>query len=229
MVLAVLATWRMTHLLAREDGPGDLIFRVRAWLGQGVAAKLMDCFYCLSLWIAAPAALFVSRRAIEWIFTWLALSGALVCWNVSERSRWSLNGPRIRQREKSTMCCGQKRSQLQSSPAPAGTRSVPQRASVSSHPRGGLGQSPGSAGQQLQIASPIPVGEKQIRTIEAQAAGRTSTPQIYIGVRYLANSPVRVCGAISGVSYEFSGSAPIQRVDARDASALLSTRFFRRI
>ncbi|MFZ0584384.1 MAG: hypothetical protein WAN72_03425 [Candidatus Acidiferrales bacterium] len=75
MVLAVLATWRMTHLLAREDGPGDLIFRVRAWLGQGVAAKLMDCFYCLSLWIAAPAALFVSRRAIEWIFTWLALSG----------------------------------------------------------------------------------------------------------------------------------------------------------
>jgi hypothetical protein len=36
----------------------------------------MDCFNCLSLWIAAGAALFVSRRALEWFFCWLALSGA---------------------------------------------------------------------------------------------------------------------------------------------------------
>ncbi len=75
-VLAVLATWRVTHLLANEDGPSDLIFRFRALLGQSLAGRLMDCFNCLSLWIAAPAALFVSRRPIEWVFTWLALSGA---------------------------------------------------------------------------------------------------------------------------------------------------------
>jgi|SRR5579863_4301627 len=74
-VLAVLATWRVTHLLAHEDGPADLIVRFRALLGDGVAGKLMDCFYCLSLWIAAPAALFVSRRPLEWLFAWLALSG----------------------------------------------------------------------------------------------------------------------------------------------------------
>ncbi len=74
-VLAVLATWRVTHLLASEDGPADLIFRVRAVVGQSLAGRLMDCFNCLSLWIAAPAALFVSRRPIEWLFTWLALSG----------------------------------------------------------------------------------------------------------------------------------------------------------
>jgi len=36
----------------------------------------MDCFNCLSLWIAAPAALFVSRKPLEWLVTWLALSGA---------------------------------------------------------------------------------------------------------------------------------------------------------
>lgn len=75
-VLAVLATWRVTHLLASEDGPADLIYRFRAMLGQSLAGKLMDCFNCLSLWIAAPAALFVSRRLVEWLFTWLALSGA---------------------------------------------------------------------------------------------------------------------------------------------------------
>lgn len=74
-VLAVLATWRVTHLLANEDGPADLIFRFRALLGQSLAGRLMDCFNCLSLWIAAPAALFVSRSPMEWLFTWLALSG----------------------------------------------------------------------------------------------------------------------------------------------------------
>jgi hypothetical protein len=74
--VAVLATWRVTHLLASEDGPADLIFRFRALLGQSLAGKLMDCFYCLSLWIAAPAALFVSVRPAEWLLSWLALSGA---------------------------------------------------------------------------------------------------------------------------------------------------------
>jgi hypothetical protein len=74
-LLAVLATWRVAHLLASEDGPADLIVRFRALLGQSLAGKLMDCFNCLSLWIAAPAALFISRRPLEWLFSWLALSG----------------------------------------------------------------------------------------------------------------------------------------------------------
>jgi hypothetical protein len=73
--LAVLATWRVTHLLASEDGPADIIVRFRALLGQSIVGKLMDCFNCLSLWIAALAALFVSRRPMEWVFCWLALSG----------------------------------------------------------------------------------------------------------------------------------------------------------
>jgi len=75
-VLAVLATWRVTHLLASEDGPADIIVRARAKLGNSFAGKLMDCFYCLSVWIAAPAALFVTRNWLEWIMAWLAVSGA---------------------------------------------------------------------------------------------------------------------------------------------------------
>jgi hypothetical protein len=74
-VLASLATWRVTHLLAREDGPADVIVRIRTRLGSSLAGTLMDCFKCLSLWIAAPAALFVTRNLLEWMFTWLALSG----------------------------------------------------------------------------------------------------------------------------------------------------------
>jgi hypothetical protein len=75
-VLASLATWRVTHLLAQEDGPADLIVRFRARLGNGLAGSLMDCFQCLSLWIAAPAAFFVTRHLLDWMFAWLALSGA---------------------------------------------------------------------------------------------------------------------------------------------------------
>lgn len=74
--LAVLATWRVTHLLAGEDGPADIIVRLRGLLAQSLAGKLMDCFNCLSLWTAAPAALFVARRFIDWLLVWLAVSGA---------------------------------------------------------------------------------------------------------------------------------------------------------
>ena len=41
-VLAVLATWRITHLLANEDGPADLIVLLRTRLGNGFAGKLSD-------------------------------------------------------------------------------------------------------------------------------------------------------------------------------------------
>ena len=75
LVLAVLATWRVTHLLASEDGPADLVVRFRARLGQSLPGALMDCFNCLSLWIAAPAALFVSRAPLVWLFSWLGVSG----------------------------------------------------------------------------------------------------------------------------------------------------------
>ena len=76
LTLAVLATWRVTHLLASEDGPADIIVRFRLLLGQSLAGKLMDCFNCLSLWIAAPAALFVTRQFTDWLLVWLAVSGA---------------------------------------------------------------------------------------------------------------------------------------------------------
>jgi hypothetical protein len=75
-VLAVLATWRVTHLLANEDGPADIIFRLRRRLGDSLVGSLMDCFNCLSLWIAVPAAFFLASSPHTWLLSWLALSGA---------------------------------------------------------------------------------------------------------------------------------------------------------
>ena len=86
-ILAVLATWRVTHLLANEDGPADIIFRLRRWLGHGPAGSLMDCFNCLSLWIAAPAALLLSAQPLMWVASWLAVSGgACLLERLSEKS-----------------------------------------------------------------------------------------------------------------------------------------------
>jgi hypothetical protein len=61
--------------LATEDGPADIIVRLRARLGESLVGRLMDCFNCLSLWVAALSAFFVSRGPLEWLFCWLALSG----------------------------------------------------------------------------------------------------------------------------------------------------------
>jgi hypothetical protein len=75
-VIVVLATWRVTHLLAKEDGPANIIVRLRARLGDGLLGQLMDCFKCLSMWVAAPLALLIFQRPLAWLMGWLAISGA---------------------------------------------------------------------------------------------------------------------------------------------------------
>jgi hypothetical protein len=75
-IVAALAVWRMTHLLAVEDGPGGLAARLRAAVGTGFWASLLACFYCLSLWVALPFALALGDGAIEHFMLWLGLSGA---------------------------------------------------------------------------------------------------------------------------------------------------------
>ena len=75
-VLGALATWRLAHLLAHEDGPWDAVLRLRIAAGQGMWGQMLDCFYCLSLWVAAPVALAVARDPLEWLLAWLGLSGA---------------------------------------------------------------------------------------------------------------------------------------------------------
>lgn len=75
LTLAVLATWRVAHLVAREDGPFDVIVRVRAKAGNGMIGRLMDCPYCLSLWLAAPCAFVLAHGAAAWLLAWLAISG----------------------------------------------------------------------------------------------------------------------------------------------------------
>jgi hypothetical protein len=74
--LAALAVWRLTHLLAEEDGPWEVVAKVRARMGTSVFGRLMDCFYCLSLWVSLPLAVWLGDGWIGLFVHWQALSGA---------------------------------------------------------------------------------------------------------------------------------------------------------
>jgi len=75
--VAVLATWRVAHLLAREDGPGDVLVSLRRRVPGGFG-RMLDCVYCLSLWISAPVAIAIGRDVREIILLWLSLSAGAI-------------------------------------------------------------------------------------------------------------------------------------------------------
>jgi Protein of unknown function (DUF1360). len=92
-VLSVLATWRITALVAYESGPFRSLEALRRLLVVIRLGRLVSCFHCLGLWIAALVALIVNRWEPSAILLWLALAGA-----VSIIERWlggttSLGGP----------------------------------------------------------------------------------------------------------------------------------------
>jgi hypothetical protein len=78
LTLGILGVWRITHLLQAEDGPWDLGVRLRRAAGGGFWGRLLDCFYCLSLWIAAPFTLWLGAGTAERLLLWPALSAAAI-------------------------------------------------------------------------------------------------------------------------------------------------------
>jgi len=97
-------------------------------------------------------------------------------------------------------CCGQNR-------AIRGKPSQPAMAPAVSHPA--------SNGRQLPSSG-------------RQTHWPTASAHWLVSVRYLERSPILVRGPATGQQYQFSGTQAVQSVDARDAEALLKTRFFRR-
>ena len=75
LVAGILATWRVTHLVVEEDGPWDVLRRIRRLLGGAGAARLVNCFYCASVWIAVVVALLLARGWRELVIATAAFSG----------------------------------------------------------------------------------------------------------------------------------------------------------
>ena len=87
LVVGILGVWRITHLVVAEDGPWDLIVRLRDWAGDSRWGELMDCFKCLSLWVAVPFAVMVTGPWSKRIAFLPALSaGAIVLHEAQHRA-----------------------------------------------------------------------------------------------------------------------------------------------
>jgi hypothetical protein len=90
LLLGVLCVWRVTHLFQAEDGPWEVIVHIRRAAGEGFLGQLLDCFYCLSLWVAIPAAWVAGRTALERVLLGLAFSGGAI---LLERSTAQVPAP----------------------------------------------------------------------------------------------------------------------------------------
>lgn len=77
-VIALLGVWRVTHLLVAEDGPWDLLAKLRMAVRRGISMKLLNCFYCLSWWVSVPFALILGTTWLEQGLLWPALSGGSI-------------------------------------------------------------------------------------------------------------------------------------------------------
>ncbi|HEY0760978.1 MAG TPA: DUF1360 domain-containing protein [Pyrinomonadaceae bacterium] len=78
LLVAILAVWRITHLFSSEDGPADIFLRLRRLAGKSFFGQLLDCFYCLSLWFAAPVGWLLGETWLARVFIWLAVSGGAI-------------------------------------------------------------------------------------------------------------------------------------------------------
>lgn len=52
--LAILAVWRLSSLLTKEDGIFDVFVHLRTTLYR---FKALECFWCTSVWVGAGVAL----------------------------------------------------------------------------------------------------------------------------------------------------------------------------
>lgn len=108
------------------------------------------------------------------------------------------------------MCCGQNRTTV--------TRQIMQR----STPDRDSAARPATA--PTPTVPELPRTESPHRYALGSTAGAANWSSLR--VRYLELSPIRVRGPHTGKDYHFSGADPVRLVDARDADALLRTRFF---
>lgn len=78
----VLATWRLSSLLVKENGPARMFALVRERVGANEPgemiglAELFSCIWCMSVW--AAAAIYLLRR-LRWpVYILAASAGAIL-------------------------------------------------------------------------------------------------------------------------------------------------------
>lgn len=80
-LIAVLATHRVSRMIAIEEGPFSMFSWIRGkldadqktWLGRGIS-----CIACVSFWVAGIIALLIGASWLEW----LGIAGGVVVINL---------------------------------------------------------------------------------------------------------------------------------------------------
>src|SRR5438477_631160 len=88
LALGTLCVWRVAHLLQAEDGPWDVVVKLRRV--AGAVGRVLDCFYCLSVWVAMPFAVVLGDDWPERLLLIPALSAAAI---LAERVTARPTGP----------------------------------------------------------------------------------------------------------------------------------------
>ena len=78
LLVGILVVWRITHFIQVEDGPWQVLLVLRRFLRARGWRGPLECFYCLSLWVAPIVALSVGREWSYRALLWPALSGGAI-------------------------------------------------------------------------------------------------------------------------------------------------------
>jgi hypothetical protein len=80
ILLKALATWRISHMLVHESGPGNLVHDGKKWIDNlwhdPVLANPwnpLHCVWCTSIWVAP-----IIYRAPRWVYIPWALSAMAI-------------------------------------------------------------------------------------------------------------------------------------------------------
>lgn len=84
LAVAVLGVWRVTHLLHAEDGPWEVLARLRSRARGRLATDALGCFWCLSCWVALPFTLVVPAWG-DRLLLWPALSAGAIAFELVVR------------------------------------------------------------------------------------------------------------------------------------------------
>lgn len=89
--ILVVAAWRLSCLIIYEDGPFDMLAKLRdlagvhydeygTIVGEGFFGSLLTCIYCLSVWVAVLIVILYSVAPIPTLYvaSVFAISGGVV-------------------------------------------------------------------------------------------------------------------------------------------------------
>lgn len=89
LIMGILATWRLTYMLMKEEGPYDMLEKLRDKLGirydlksnaysESSIGRLFLCYYCLSIWCGFLIAVLQKRDPITYALFYSACT--IILW-----------------------------------------------------------------------------------------------------------------------------------------------------